>query len=342
MEVQTLTRRHVTGTELRMLVRRAFGDQAEVDTWAELTGGTYNAAYGVTLADGADLVLKVAPPPHLKLLSHEVDLMRTEADFYRRAAQVGVPVPEVVHADFGRELIGTDVIFLSRVPGVDLRQIRDGLAAAELADVRGEIAAHAARLHTVTGPAYGYPLRGSRSWQPSWRAAFGAMVDDILDDAVRLGSTLPRPPEQIGELLRRHADVLDEVRRPALVHFDLWDGNVFVSAEGSGPTRVTGLIDGERAFFGDPLAELVSLTLFRNLDDEPEILDGYASAGHGRLDLGDSGRRRLALYTCYLYLIMCIEGATRGWDGPERVEFERWLAGLLEAQLDQLDRTGGR
>lgn len=339
MEVQTLTRRHVTDTELRMLVRRSFGDRGEVDTWSELTGGTYNAAYGVTLTDGTELVLKVAPPPDLKLLSHEVDLMRTEADFYRRAGRIGVPVPEVVHADFGRELINTDVIFLSRIPGADLRQVRESLAPAQLAAVRGEIAAHAALLHTVTGPAYGYPLRGSRSWQPSWRAAFGGMVDDILDDAVRLGSSLPRPPERIGELLRRHADVLDEVRRPALVHFDLWDGNVFVEAGDSGPARVTGLIDGERAFFGDPLAELVSLTLFRNLDDEPEILDGYASAGHGRLDLTDSGRRRLSLYTCYLYLIMCIEGATRGWDGPERAEFESWLAGLLEAQLDGLDRT---
>ncbi|MEO3922599.1 phosphotransferase [Micromonosporaceae bacterium B7E4] len=339
MEIASTTRRHVTETELRSLVRRGFGDRTGITDWRELTGGTYNAAYAVTLGEGTELVLKVAPPPELKLLSHEVDLMRTEVDFYRRAARVVTAVPEVVYADFNRDLIGTDFVFLSRVAGTDLHQTRDDLTPAQLATIRGEIAAHAARLHTVTGPAYGYPLRGSRSWQPSWRAAFGAMVDDILADALRLGSALPAPPDRIGDLLRRHADVLDEVRRPALVHFDLWDGNVFVAADPAGTVRVTGLIDGERAFFGDPLAELVSMTLFRELDDEPEILAGYASAGHGRLELTTTARRRLTLYTIYLYLIMCIEGATRGWDGPERAEYERWLAGQLDAQLGRLGQV---
>ncbi|MEQ4299833.1 aminoglycoside phosphotransferase family protein [Plantactinospora sp. B6F1] len=334
------TRRHITEAELRSLVRRGFGDRTGITDWQELTGGTYNAVYAITLGEGTELVLKVAPPPELKLLSHEVDLMRTEVDFYRRAARVVPVVPEVVHADFHRDLIGTDFVFLSRVAGRDLNGIRDELTPAQLSTVRGEIAAYAAGLHTVTGPSYGYPLRGSRSWQPTWRGAFGAMVDDILADALRLGSALPAPPDRIGELLRRHADVLDEVRRPALVHFDLWDGNVFVAADPAGTVRVTGLIDGERAFFGDPLAELVSMTLFRELDDEPEILAGYASAGHGRIELTPTARRRLTLYTIYLYLIMCIEGATRGWDGPERDEYEQRLAGRLDAQLSRLDKVG--
>ncbi|ROT29329.1 hypothetical protein [Micromonospora sp. HM5-17] len=64
--------------------------------------GTFTAAYGVRLADGTDLVLKVAPPPELTLPSHEVDLMRTEVDVYRRAARVGVPVPEVRYAGAAR------------------------------------------------------------------------------------------------------------------------------------------------------------------------------------------------------------------------------------------------
>ncbi|WP_422770127.1 phosphotransferase family protein [Plantactinospora sp. WMMC1484] len=333
------TRRHITEAELRSLVHRGFGDRTGITSWQELTGGTYNAAYAVTLGESTELVLKVAPPPELKLLSHEVDLMRTEVDFYRRAARVVSVVPDVVYADFDRDLIGTDFVFLSRVAGTDLQHSRDELTPAQLAAVRGEIAAHAARLHTVTGPAYGYPLRGSRSWQPSWRAAFGAMVDDILADAVRLGSRLPAPPDRIGAMMRRHADLLDDVRRPALVHFDLWDGNVFVAADPSGTVRVTGLIDGERAFFGDPLAELVSMTLFRDLAAEPEILAGYAAAGRDRIELTASARRRLTLYTIYLYLIMCIEGATRGWDGPERAGYEQWLAEQLDAQLGRLDRV---
>lgn len=335
--MESLTIRRVDEVELRSLVRHGFGERARISRWHELTGGTFNAAYWIRLIDDTELVLKVAPSPDLKLLTHEVDLMRTEVDFYRRAGQVGVPVPRVVYAGFDRTLIGSDFVFLSRVPGVALDIVSADLHPAGLSAVRAELAGHAARLHTVTGPAYGYPLRGSPSWQPSWRAAFGAMVSDILDDALRLGTRLPAGPERIGATSRRHAEALDDVDRPALVHFDLWDGNVFVTPNATGGATVAGLIDGERAFFGDPVAELVSLALLRDVADQPEILAGYADvAGRDRIELTAPVRRRLALYTCYLYLIMIIEGIPRGYSGPERLEFENRLHELLTAQLRQL------
>ncbi|MFD0823141.1 phosphotransferase, partial [Micromonospora zhanjiangensis] len=144
------------------------------------------------------------------------------------------------------------------------------------------------------------------------------------------------PPDRIGALLRRHADALDAVDRPALVHFDLWDGNVMVRLDGVGGARVTGLIDGERALYGDPVAELVSLTLFRDLADEPAILAGYAAAAPTPIVPTPGVRRRLALYTCYLYLIMLVEGATRGWSGPPHDERNARVAALLDEQLSRL------
>jgi aminoglycoside phosphotransferase (APT) family kinase protein len=342
--VESLTKWRLTGDELSALVRRGFGERAEVAGWSELTDGSYNAAYRVTVAGGTigepvDLVLKVAPDPRLKLLTHEVDLMRTEVDFYHRAAAVGVPVPRVAFVDFARTLLDTDYVFLSLIPGTPLNIAAQHLSTSQLAALRAELAGITARLHTVHGPAFGYPLRGSRSWQPTWRAAFCAMVDDLLADALRLESKLPMPAARIGELIHHNADALDTVEHPALVHFDLWDGNVFVSAEGSasaGGWRVTGLIDGERALFGDPVAELVSLTLLRDPADRPEVLAGYAAAGGAPIELTDEGvRRRLALYTSYLYLIMGIEGVTRGFDAAHD-EFRRWVLSLLQAQLARL------
>jgi aminoglycoside phosphotransferase (APT) family kinase protein len=340
--MDSLTKRRVRADELAAMVRRAFGAAAEVAAFRELPDGSYNAAYLVTLAgapvdpadqpgwSGVDLVLKVAPDPSLRLLTHEVDLMRTEVDFNRRAAAVGVPVPDVVYADFSRTLLKTDYAFLSRVPGAPLESVRESLTDQELAALRGELAGITARLHAVTGPAFGYPLRGSRSWQGSWRAAFGAMVDDLLADARRLGSDLPASPDRIGALMHRHDDALDAVDRPALVHFDLWDGNAFVERGPDGGWRVTGLIDGERAFFGDPVAELVSLALFRDLADAPEVLAGYP------MELTAGVRRRLTLYTAYLYLIMSIEGVTRGFDSPEYAKFRQWVLELLDTQLARL------
>jgi aminoglycoside phosphotransferase (APT) family kinase protein len=233
-----------------------------------------------------------------------------------------------VYADFSRTVIGTDYAFLSRVDGVSFDTVRDSMTAEARASVRGQVATAATMLHRVTGSAYGYPLRGSRSWQPTWRASFLAMVEDILDDAVRLDSRLPLAPARIGELFGRHADVLDDVNRPALVHFDLWDGNVFVVPDETLGWRVTGLIDGERALYGDPISELVSLGLFRELDEA-------TLAPFGELD--DRAWRRLDLYTNYLYVIMAVEGATRGWDSVERRAYEAWLGERLGELLARLE-----
>jgi hypothetical protein len=57
--------------------------------------------------------------------------------------------------------------------------------------------------------------------------------------------------------------------------------------------------------------------------------------GHGRRHSRRAGRR-LDLYTTYLYVIMAIEGATRGWDSPERREYEAWLCDRLGEVLAKL------
>ena len=56
--------------------------------------------------------------------------------------------------------------------------------------------------------------------------------------------------------MARHAAVLADVARPALVHTDLWAGNLFVDP---GTGALVGVIDPERAFWGDPLADLVGV-----------------------------------------------------------------------------------
>jgi aminoglycoside phosphotransferase (APT) family kinase protein len=333
--VYSQTKVPVGDSDLAAMIRRGFGPLAEAAECVELPDGSYNAAYRVRLADGPSLVLKVAPPPQLPLLAHEVDLMHTEVHFYQRAADAGVPVPQVAFADLGRDLIDRDYVFLELLTAIDLADARDRLPPADAATVGRELGAAVARLHTVTGEHYGYPLRGSASWQPTWRDAFGAMLDDILVDATRLGTELPEPPGAIATRLGRHADALDDVQRPALVHFDLWDGNVFVRPTPQG-WRLSGLIDGERAFYGDPYAEFVSMALFRDIRTLPEVLDGYASVNGTPVEFTESVRTRIALYTTYLYLIMATEGPTRQFDPVWHEPILARVRELLAAQLAAL------
>jgi hypothetical protein len=86
------------------------------------------------------------------------------------------------------------------------------------------------------------------------------MVEALLEDAERWQSPLDAPPAEIRRFVAEGGDALEEVTEPRLVHFDLWPGNIFLDpADDGSHARITGLIDHERAFWGDPAAELVSL-----------------------------------------------------------------------------------
>jgi aminoglycoside phosphotransferase (APT) family kinase protein len=329
--MDSLTKVPVTDAELAAMVRRGFGSRAQVSELVELTEGTYNAAYRLRLADGQVFVLKVAPPPGMDLLRHEVDLMHTEVRFFQQAREAGAPVPAIAFADLDRDLVGRDYVFLEELAGESLSRADPRLSTVDRGAVRRELGAAIGRVHAVTGERYGYPLRHSRTWQSTWRDAFLAMVDDILVDAARLDSELPLPRPVIAERFARHAALLDAVDRPALVHFDLWDGNVFVRQDGDG-WRLTGLIDGERAFYGDPYAEFASIALFRDIQQLPEVLEGYAAATGAPVEFTEDVRLRITMYTCYLYLIMVIEGPTRGF-APEKHEPTRRRTLTLLAEL---------
>nr|BFE77826.1 hypothetical protein GCM10020093_004270 [Planobispora longispora] len=99
---------------------------------------------------------------------------------------------------------------------------------------------------------------------------------------------------------------------PSLVHFDVWPGNVFLTPESlnGGPPRIQAIIDHERAFWGDPLADFVTPTIFETLEEGDAIVAGYREAG-GTVPFDDGARVRIALYRSYLSLILLVENGPR-------------------------------
>jgi Ser/Thr protein kinase RdoA (MazF antagonist) len=162
------------------------------------------------------------------------------------------------------------------------------------------------------------------------------------DDAVRYDAWLPVPADEVARTLRGSYDALDEVTVPQLVHFDLWQGNILVDRSPGAP-RIGGLIDGERMFWGDPVADFVSLALLGDIRGDEAFLRGYREAG-GRVEFDEATCRRLALYRAYLYLIMLTETVPRAV-GEERLRWTREVVGpaLTDALTDlpgPTDRTG--
>jgi aminoglycoside phosphotransferase (APT) family kinase protein len=280
-----------------------------------LSGGTYNTVTRVTLDDGSEWVVKVPPPAGTPQLRYEHGLLRGEAVYFDAAASVAAPVPAVVQAEFGG---AEPFLAMSVLPGVPWHQAGQPVTTEERAPLRRELGRIVRRTHTVTGPGFGYPGAPWGPLAPTWHEAFTAMTDAVLDDAGRYGVRLPHPVDHIRKTLAGAAGVLDAVRRPALVHFDLWDGNILVDGP-PGSRTIGGIIDGERMFWGDPVAEFVSLALLGDIEDDEDFLAGYAETD-GPLVFDASVRRRLNLYRSYLYLIMTVEVVPRGY-APEHVEW---------------------
>jgi aminoglycoside phosphotransferase (APT) family kinase protein len=276
-----------------------------------LTGGTFNAVHLVSLADGTRLVVKIPPAAGTPLLRYERQgILATEALYYQLAGECrDITVPDVVAVDTADAAGG--YLVMTECPGTPWPQLAPPPAGAERDELRAALGGQVARLHTITGPGFGYPSEPVGPLRETWRAAFFDMVNAVLADAETFAVTLPRPIADILEWFNDRAVVLDEVTTPALVHFDLWDGNILVE---SGPAghRIGALIDAERAFWGDPLAEFVSLALYGDIERDTAFLDGYRGAG-GTVTFDVAARRRLSLYRAYLYLIMWVETAPRGF-----------------------------
>jgi aminoglycoside phosphotransferase (APT) family kinase protein len=233
-------------------------------------------------------------------------------------------------------------LVMTALPGTPWPAHGPGMPPRDRARLRRELGGHIARLHAVTGPGFGYPAAPLGPLAASWRQAFTAMLDAVLQDARRWRADLPHDPDRVASLLAPAAAALDDVVRPALVHFDLWEGNILLAAAAdTGALGISGIIDGERMFWGDPLADFVSLALFDDVESDTAFLDGYAAAG-GHTVFDASARLRLALYRCYLYLIMTVEGIPRGYDAAHAAWTRENVTPQLRAALRDVALATGQ
>lgn len=304
----------------------------EVAGYEELGGGTYNTVFRVRLDGRPGLVVKLAPDSGSPGLRYERGILATEARFYALAGEVaGVETPAALPSA-GGDGVSPDHLVMTECAGTPLHALGDRIGAIERASLRRELGRWTAALHTITGDAFGYPAEPWGPLRATWREAFLEMVGAVLDDAGRFGVPLPRPAREIRELFASRGPLLDEVTVPVLVHFDLWDGNILVDRGDGGP-RLSALIDAERAFWGDPLAEFVSLALFGDIEEDDAFLNGYRSGG-GPAVIDAAARERLALYRAYLYLIMWVEAVPRGFGAEHRDWLRQAVVRPLTAVLD--------
>ncbi|MCA1223589.1 phosphotransferase family protein [Streptomyces sp. 8L] len=324
--MESITKNRQSPKTLRAMVARAYGAEqvpaAASEEWVEELGhGWFNVAYRIRLRDGAQVVLKIAPPSDVEVMTYEHGAMTTElAALKLLRERTSVPVPAVDFADDSRELCDAAYFFMPYIDADNFGIVNDSLSPAER-DIYGEALGEANReINSLMGSGFG-PLAGP--FHPSWRTVFTGMAEDVLKDGERRSVDLGWDYTLIRELLALHAEVLDEVVEPRYVEWDLWNSNVMVR-----DGKIVCIIDHERAFWGDPLIEAGFTGI-----DSPDFGDPTAFIrGYGHPALTESQRQRRRLYTLYLLLIMVIETVYRGHQ--DTVQYD-WARGQLDTLMAQ-------
>ncbi|MFF0504277.1 phosphotransferase family protein [Streptomyces fimicarius] len=326
--MESITKNRQSPEALRAMIERAYGAERVPtgDGWAdELGHGWFNVAYRIRLRDGADVVLKIAPPPHVEVMTYERGAMSIELatlDLIR--THTSVPVPAVDFADRSHELCDADYFFMPYIDADNLGIVADRLPAAEREAYMEQLGAANREINSIRGGGFG-PLAGPGD--PSWRRVFTGIVEDVLADGERRGVDIGWDYDVVREVLAAHADSLDEVTEPRLVEWDLWASNVMVR-EG----KIACIIDHERALYGDPLIEAgFAGTQIAAFGDATPFMRGYAHA-----ELTGPQRVRRRLYCLHLMLIMVIETVYRGHTDTQQYD---WARPHLDACMALLGRT---
>lgn len=317
--MESITKNRQTPGTLRAMVARAYGPGQVIEDdgdWVEELGhGWFNVAYRIRLRDGRFVVLKIAPPPDIEVMTYERGAMATELAALRLIAeQTTVPVPNVDFADQSHELCDADYFFMPFIEGENLGTLPG------ISTYRPQLGAINRQLNEIRGNWFG-ALQGPG--EATWRACFLGKIEDVLGDGERQGVDLGYGHDFVREAISARADALDEVVEPRFVEWDLFPLNALVR-----DGEIVCVIDHERAFYGDPLIEagFVGIDLPDVFGDPAPFMRGY-----GQGELSGNERRRRWLYTLYLALIMVIETKFRQTSAEQYQE--------CRARLDLLLRT---
>lgn len=318
----SITKAKILNEEIIKMTKRAFGENTELQDIIELTGGFYNAAYMISFKDGQKAVLKISPMKDLKVMRYEKNLMETEVFVLDKMRSIkGVTVPSVLYYDRSGEITDNEFLFMEFLEGVPLNKIREELTEDQYNTISSDLAEIIKKINGVEGEYFGYISQENKRFT-TWFEAFFCMIKELLDDAQDAGVSLPFENNKLYSMINEQRDVLNQVEKPLLVHKDLWEGNILIDPK---TFRITGILDCERAIFGDTLLEPICGFLWEN--------KCFMNTYIGREMLNRDENIRFALYKIYVFLISVIECTYRQYPDENA---DKWAKLQLDEALDNL------
>lgn len=255
----------VTADQILSMCQRAFGSSLQVVSARELGGGTFNTTFLVTLAD-QQAILRVAPPPTAEVAWHEQQLMRREQNIQPFFAAVAQLMPRTLMADFTHQVIGRDYVFQTFMAGERWDDIAESFAGAEATQLWEQFGRIAKSIHSTVGTTFGgpYPMAEFKTWSQTILDRFERAIQAMA--AVGLDLT---DIETVMTIVRDQTAMLDVFRQPRLLHGDLWLFNILIERNPAGP-NIVGILDADRAWWGDPLADWTMFVLAKSASRETQ------------------------------------------------------------------------
>ncbi len=279
----------------------------------ELTEGMCNVAYKLTYEDGFQTILKIASPIKNGFLTNECNLMDAEVKALQLVAKyTDIKVPEVYFYDTSKTLCEGDYFFMESMEGVNWYTVYESLSEEAKAGLRTEVGVIQRKLKEVTGEKFGMLGDADHQFESLYEFIY-YLIRNVLQDAERRSVEIGLSREDVLGALEKDKVCFEEVKKPSLVHWDMWEGNIFIKDD-----TITGIIDWERAMWGEALMD----EPFRHHKRNPQLLEGF-----GVEELSEAELRRIFWYDVLLYLTMMTEVFYREYEDDGQYH---WTKGLFE------------
>ena len=273
------------------MAKVAFPDK-QVTEIKELTEGMCNVTYSIAFSDGSESILKVAAKDRSGNTSNEVNLMRAEVTAMKLVAEkCSFKVADVQYYDTSNTICNGNYFFMEKLEGDNFHFVKEKMSEEEISAIRKELGRISRELSTIQNPDFGFLGKDTR--YDSLFAFVKQMLTNLISDAERRNVDILYDGRTLLDQLEKDKGAFEEVKKSSLVHWDMWEGNVFVK-----DGRVSGIIDWERAMWGEPFMD----DRFRMHNRDKYFLEGF-----GQTSFSKDEQKRLRWYDIILYLTMMIE-----------------------------------
>ena len=309
-----ITKNRQSDETITAMAKKAFPDKTVIRI-KELTEGMCNVTYHVVFDDGSESILKIAAADRRGNTSNEVNLMKAEVEAMRLVSgKCSFKVADIQYYDCSRTACSGDYFFMEKLRGENLASLKDKLPESVRKELNREIGRISRELTAITNAKFGF--LGDEKRYDTLFDFVRTMLTNLLSDAQRKNVDPECDPQRLVAELDSERKYFDEVKSAALVHWDMWEGNIFVSGN-----HVSGIIDWERAMWGEPFMD----DRFRKHSRNDDFLKGF-----GLDSFSESELRRIRWYDVILYLTMMIEVFYREFEDQGQYH---WAKGMLLSVL---------